>query len=181
MQGRIRIAASDYQMGDHFVSNANDELTIVDSRRDGTIVLSNGSVLTPRELEILELLASGARNREIAAELFLSVHTVEYHVTHILQKLEVRNRTEASTKDARLRLSMAPANVNQMTAAEPGGRLKEAWMPRRLIARRLVVPLLVALNGLLLYLAVVGSPLDFSADGPPNAVAQATPAAATPP
>jgi len=163
------------------VDSANDELTIVDFQRNGTIVLSNGSAITPREREILELLASGARNREIASKLFLSVHTVEYHVTHILQKLEARNRTEASIRAARLGLSSARGNVYQRTPAEPSGPARETRTPRRLIPRRLVVPLLVALNGLLLYLAVTGSPFDLSAGGPPNAVAQATPAATTPP
>jgi DNA-binding CsgD family transcriptional regulator len=174
------MANSDYRIGDLFVGSANDELTIANFRRDGAVVLSNGSVLTPGELEILEFLASGARNREIAAGLFLSVHTVEYHVTHILQKLGVRNRTEASIKAARLGLSMAPDNVCQTTAIEPGGRVQEAWVPARHIGRRLVVPLLVALNGLLLYLAVLGSPFDSSADGPANAVAQASPAPSGP-
>lgn len=163
------------------MGNANDELTIVDSRRDGTIVLSNESVLTPREREILELVASGSRNREIAARLFLSVHTVEYHVTHILQKLEARNRTEASIKAARLGLSSARRDVYQRTPAEPSGPSREMRTLRRLIPRRLVVPLLVALDGVLLYLAVMGSPVDLSADGPGNTVAQAVPAHAEPP
>ena len=159
--------------------SANDELTVVDFRADGTIILSNGSVITPREREILELVASGARNREIAAKLFLSVHTVEYHVTHILQKLGARNRTEASIKAARLGLS--PGSVRQVAGAEPGVRSRETWTPRRLTPRRLVVPLLVALNGLLLYVAVMGSPVDLSADGAGNTVAQAVPAHAEPP
>lgn len=177
----MRIASSDCQMGDLFVGSANDELTIVTSRRDGTIVLSNESVLTPRELEILKLLASGARNQEIAARLFLSVHTVEYHVTHILQKLEVRNRTEASIKAARLGLSSVPGRAHQVAVTEPGVGSREPWAPRGLIPRRLVVPLLVALNGLLLYLAVMGSPVDLSTDGPGNTVAQAVPTHAEPP
>lgn len=157
------------------------ELRIAASTADGTILLSNGSAITPREREILELVASGARNREIAAKLFLSVHTVEYHVTHILQKLEARNRTEASIMAARLGLSSVRGDVYRRTPAEPSAPARETRTPRRLVPRRLAVPLLVALNGLLLYLAVTGSPFDLSADGPPNAVAQATPAAATPP
>jgi ATP/maltotriose-dependent transcriptional regulator MalT len=52
--------------------------------------------LTPREAEILRLLASGMSNPAIAAELFLSVRTVENHVAHILAKLGVRTRTEAA-------------------------------------------------------------------------------------
>ncbi|MCC7024431.1 MAG: hypothetical protein IT338_16515 [Thermomicrobiales bacterium] len=53
--------------------------------------------LTPREVEILHLVASGMTNPEIAAELFLSVRTVENHVAHILAKLGVRTRTAAAS------------------------------------------------------------------------------------
>ena len=53
--------------------------------------------LTPREVEILRLVASGMTNPEIAAALFLSVRTVENHVAHILAKLGVRTRTAAVT------------------------------------------------------------------------------------
>jgi non-specific serine/threonine protein kinase len=53
--------------------------------------------LTPREVEILRLVASGMTNPAIAAELFLSVRTVENHVAHILAKLGVRTRTAAAS------------------------------------------------------------------------------------
>ena len=52
--------------------------------------------LTPRENEILRLVASGMTNPDIAAALFLSVRTVENHVAHILTKLGVRTRTAAA-------------------------------------------------------------------------------------
>ncbi len=58
--------------------------------------------LTPREAEILRLLASGMTNPAIAAELFLSVRTVENHVAHILAKLGVRTRTAAAAGYAAL-------------------------------------------------------------------------------
>lgn len=51
--------------------------------------------LTPRELEVLQLLASGARNREIAEQLSLSVNTVKYHIENLYEKLGVRSRTQA--------------------------------------------------------------------------------------
>lgn len=53
--------------------------------------------LTKREREILELLATGARNEEIARELFLSTHTIRAHLYNIYRKIEVTNRTKAST------------------------------------------------------------------------------------
>jgi DNA-binding CsgD family transcriptional regulator len=52
--------------------------------------------LTPRELTVLELLAAGRTNREIAEELFLSRRTVDMHVRHILAKLNAANRVEAA-------------------------------------------------------------------------------------
>ena len=52
--------------------------------------------LTPREVEILRLVAAGMTNPDIAAALFLSVRTVENHVAHILAKLGVRTRTAAA-------------------------------------------------------------------------------------
>ncbi|HLV00154.1 MAG TPA: response regulator transcription factor [Acidobacteriota bacterium] len=51
--------------------------------------------LTPRELEVLQLIAEGMSNKEIASELYLSLHTVKNHVHNILTKLKVRHRTEA--------------------------------------------------------------------------------------
>lgn len=54
--------------------------------------------LSERELEILRLIAQGASNREIAGTLFLAEGTVKNHVTNILGKLEVRDRTQATLK-----------------------------------------------------------------------------------
>ena len=51
--------------------------------------------LTPREMEILQLIADGYSNKEIAAELYLSFHTVKNHVHNILEKLQVQHRSEA--------------------------------------------------------------------------------------
>jgi DNA-binding NarL/FixJ family response regulator len=52
--------------------------------------------LSPREREVLELMAGGLRNREIAERLFLSEATVKTHVRHVLEKLRLRNRAEAA-------------------------------------------------------------------------------------
>lgn len=51
--------------------------------------------LTPRELEVLQLVASGSSNREIGQELMLSEATVKSHLVHIYDKLGVRSRTSA--------------------------------------------------------------------------------------
>lgn len=54
------------------------------------------AVLTPREWEVLALVSEGKQNKTIAHSLELSEHTVKLHLHHILSKLEVANRTEAS-------------------------------------------------------------------------------------
>lgn len=57
--------------------------------------------LTPRELEVLALLADGRPNREIARELYVTERTVKFHVGSILAKLGAANRTEAARVAAR--------------------------------------------------------------------------------
>jgi len=52
--------------------------------------------LTPREQEILHWIAKGASNREIAQALYISEKTVRNHVTHILSRLGLRDRTQAA-------------------------------------------------------------------------------------
>lgn len=56
---------------------------------------TNPQQLTPRELELLRLVAAGSPNREIAKLLFISENTVKYHLKSILHKLGVKNRAEA--------------------------------------------------------------------------------------
>ncbi len=55
-------------------------------------------VLSERELEVLQLMAKGSANKEIAASLSISESTVKTHVANIFQKLEVNHRTEAVTQ-----------------------------------------------------------------------------------
>ncbi len=55
-------------------------------------------VLTPREIEILRLVAAGRTNREIAKELVISLTTVKTHMQRIIPKLEVSDRTQAAVK-----------------------------------------------------------------------------------
>jgi two-component system, NarL family, response regulator YdfI len=61
-------------------------------------------VLTPREIEVLGLLADGASNKIIAHKLGISDHTVKFHVTSILSKLNAGTRTEAVTLGVRMGL-----------------------------------------------------------------------------
>lgn len=63
-----------------------------------------GSDLSPRELEVLRLLASGASTNEMVETLMLSVHTVRNHIRNIMAKLQVRSRLQAVALATRLGL-----------------------------------------------------------------------------
>jgi len=58
--------------------------------------------LTPREIEVLNLMAEGASNKTIARRLEISVHTVKFHVGAVLDKLDAAGRTDAVAQAARL-------------------------------------------------------------------------------
>jgi len=57
--------------------------------------------LTPRELDVLSLMAEGASNKMIARQLGISVHTVKFHVGSLLDKLDATGRTDAVAHAAR--------------------------------------------------------------------------------
>jgi DNA-binding CsgD family transcriptional regulator len=64
--------------------------------RDALVVATRSETsLTPRETEVLELLAQGMANKEIAARLSFSTHTAKFHVESLLRKLDAVNRAEA--------------------------------------------------------------------------------------
>ena len=60
--------------------------------------------LSKRELEVLELMAVGLSNEEIAERLFLSLNTIKTHSARVFEKMEVKRRTQAVEKGKRLRL-----------------------------------------------------------------------------
>ena len=60
------------------------------------VAARDGAVLSERELDVLRLLAAGKANIDIARELFLSPYTVRNHISSILAKLQIANRTEAA-------------------------------------------------------------------------------------
>jgi DNA-binding CsgD family transcriptional regulator len=79
--------------------------------------------LTAREAEVLGLLAKGDSNRQIARALFISERTVAVHVSRILGKLGVRNRTEAATVGARLDIDRPATRARPaQPEEEPGVR-----------------------------------------------------------
>ncbi len=65
----------------------------------------SAAALTARERQVLSLMAAGSTNREIAAQLHLSPHTVKEHTSALYRKLGVRNRAEAVRRAERLGLS----------------------------------------------------------------------------
>lgn len=66
--------------------------------------------LSPREREVLALLARGQSNRQIAEQLFVTEHTAKYHVASLFNKLGATNRTEAVSRAIALGLLTAPAD-----------------------------------------------------------------------
>ena len=71
-------------------------------RRDRLVAAELVEQLTKRELEVLELVANGLPNREIAHALSISEHTVKFHLASIFGKLGVSTRTEAVQRGVRL-------------------------------------------------------------------------------
>ena len=86
--------------------------TTVESPDDGPVADADPFGLTPREREVLTLVADGRTNRQIAETLFISESTAGVHVSNILGKLGVANRVEAAAVAFRL----------ELTSAEPGSR-----------------------------------------------------------
>jgi non-specific serine/threonine protein kinase len=88
---------------DKAVAYALEQATGIDNAAAGA---ENESVhpLTAREREVLELIAQGRSNREIAQALFVTEHTVKYHVTSLFNTLDVTSRAEAVARAASLGL-----------------------------------------------------------------------------
>jgi len=80
--------------------NKNEEGDIVLSAKDGEIK----SKMTPRELEVLDFLAEGQSNKDIAEEMNISIYTVKRHVSGIIEKLAVADRTQAAVKALKIGL-----------------------------------------------------------------------------
>jgi DNA-binding CsgD family transcriptional regulator len=71
------------------------------SRQAGAAPADSASDLTPRERDVLALMAEGASNKAIARQLGISVHTAKFHVGSILSKLDATGRTDAVAHAAR--------------------------------------------------------------------------------
>lgn len=99
-----RLAAFFSGVPDLELVNSGDaaDAYIVGPGRDQLMEVDNP--LTPRELEVLTLLAEGASNKAIAHRLGISVHTAKFHVRSVLNKLDAVGRTDAVAHAARLGL-----------------------------------------------------------------------------
>ncbi len=93
------------------VRAVREGLVVIDPGFPASVLPTRGELsgslteeLTPREIEVLQLVAEGLPNRRIALILGISEHTVKFHVDAILGKLGAHSRTEAVTRAARLGL-----------------------------------------------------------------------------
>jgi two-component system response regulator DesR len=110
--GRMSPAAARAAGASGFVSKDLDALEVARAVRSvglGMTVFSpKGSqpapLLSEREREVLELIAAGSTNREIASQLYLSPHTVKEHTSVLYRKLGARNRAEAVQRAQRIGL-----------------------------------------------------------------------------
>lgn len=140
--------------------------------------MADNTTLTSRELEILALIAEGKSNKDIAAELFISVNTVKVHVSNVFQKIEVSSRTEATLYAIEQGIVQSPAGTvtqtedtfSDETADQTGGEVvdKPKWF-----SKNWWLVLLGAL-GLFLISQAPGSFLPFFRATPtPDALAEA--------
>lgn len=90
--------------GIELVSDPSDavDVIVVAGRASPRPAADSDIALTPRELEVLALLAEGASNKMVARRLGISAHTAKFHVGSLLEKLGAISRTDAVTHAARL-------------------------------------------------------------------------------
>lgn len=94
--GRVTVATAQ-------IAGASVRVEALQVASDHTVVS-----LTPRQVEVANLLQDGLRNHEISARLGISPHTVRRHVEEILRRLGVANRTQAAADLRRRRKGQAP-------------------------------------------------------------------------
>jgi DNA-binding CsgD family transcriptional regulator len=110
---RLAIDVGDPALADRIASALSDvegiELVGAGDRPDAVVVAGQRMAeadcevaLSPRELEVLALLAEGASNKLIARRLGISAHTAKYHVASLMEKLDAVSRTDAVAHAARI-------------------------------------------------------------------------------
>ncbi len=88
----------------------------MDDRLEELLTAPTNTELSERELEILRLLATGLSNKEIAAQVFLSINTVKVHLRNIFAKLNVQTRTEATLIAIQRGWVVVPGTTNSATS-----------------------------------------------------------------
>jgi DNA-binding CsgD family transcriptional regulator len=106
---RIALAVADPDLADRLAAILSEvpglALVPAGEAAEATLLASAPEAegtLTPREAEVLALLAEGASNKVVARRLGISVHTAKFHVGQILDKLDATGRTDAVANAARL-------------------------------------------------------------------------------
>lgn len=110
---RLAIDVADPALADRIAAALADVETLdlvgKDDEPDALVSLAPGATgadapidLTPREQEVLTLLAEGASNKQIALRLGISAHTAKYHVASLMEKLDAVSRTDAVAHAARI-------------------------------------------------------------------------------
>jgi DNA-binding CsgD family transcriptional regulator len=102
-------------------------------------ITQKSDALSRRELQVLDLIATGANNAEIAARFFISQNTVKSHVSRILQKLPAANRTEAAFRYRELYGS--PSSSGGLTRGDP-----DSGQPNTLTATSALTATVAALH-----------------------------------
>ena len=77
-----------------WAERARSELELAGRRKSAAPLDGFESLLTPQELRVALVVATGVTNREVATQLFLSVKTIENHLSHVFEKLGIRSRAE---------------------------------------------------------------------------------------
>jgi DNA-binding CsgD family transcriptional regulator len=98
---RDRLAALLGSVAGLALAPAGESASVAIVARNAPRIEPSESELTPRELDVLELMAEGASNKAIARRLGISVHTAKFHVGSILDKLDATGRTDAVAHAAR--------------------------------------------------------------------------------
>jgi DNA-binding NarL/FixJ family response regulator len=104
-----------------FIAKENEVEVIERSLREAIDAEVRWARLTPRELEILELVAEGRSNREVASLLWLSDQTVKFHLANIYRRLGVTGRAEAVAEARREGLLRDPLRAGSLAIAAEGG------------------------------------------------------------
>lgn len=114
---RIALSAFEQLEARPWAERARRELEVVEASRVRRTE-SNECQLTRRELQICELVAQGSTNKEVAAQLYVSPKTVEYHLTTIYKRLGIRSRSELVRMVTTAELGEATARSEHGSAGE---------------------------------------------------------------